>query len=101
VRGGELSLNRIKALLSPADKMQGGIQGSSGGDRIVEEYRNREPVPLERLSVGLGVVHATFGVGEVLGVSGANNAAMITVKFEQFNEPKKLVFKFAKLVLRG
>jgi hypothetical protein len=32
-------------------------------------------------------------------VSGNSNAAMVTVKFDNFEEPKKVVFRFAKLVL--
>lgn len=100
VRGGELSLNRIRSLLSPADTMQGsGAKVSKSADGVVNEYRDREPAPLERLSVGVKVVHPSFGVGEVSGVSGSGNAAMVTVKFEQFSEPKKLVFKFARLVM--
>jgi hypothetical protein len=45
------------------------------------------------------VVHPSFGKGSVESVKGEGAAATVFVKFENFEGIKKLVYRFAKLVL--
>jgi DNA helicase-2/ATP-dependent DNA helicase PcrA len=54
----------------------------------------------EGLIVGTKVLHERFGEGEVIELEGIENNAKVTVKFKNAGE-KKLLFKFAKLVING
>ena len=64
-----------------------------------KEYFGKPPAALEQLTEGVRVIHPTFGSGSVESVSGSLNSAMVKVKFDSFEEAKKVVFRFAKLVL--
>jgi DNA helicase-2/ATP-dependent DNA helicase PcrA len=87
-----ISLDKIRAMLSPADAMQ------QQQPETPKEYFDKPAAALEQLTTGARVIHPTFGHGAVLSVSGNSNAAMVTAKFDNFDEPKKVVFRFAKLV---
>lgn len=55
---------------------------------------------VEQLSEGTAVVHRTFGPGTVQKISGTTPSDLkLTVKFEAFDLPKKLMFRHAKLAL--
>jgi DNA helicase-2/ATP-dependent DNA helicase PcrA len=87
-----ISLDKIRSLLAPADAIQ-------KQPETPKEYFDKAPAALEQLTPGVRVIHPTFGVGAVESVSGSSTSAMVAVRFESFQEPKKLVFRFAKLVL--
>jgi hypothetical protein len=80
-------------MLAPADAIQ------QKQAETPKEYFDKPPAALEQLSEGVRVLHPTFGAGAVVSVSGSSTSAMVTVKFDSFEEPKKVVFRFAKLVL--
>ena len=87
-----VSLDQIRNLLMPADAMK---QES----KTPSEYHGKPSAPIEQLAPGVEVIHPTFGKGCVESVKGSGNTANVTVKFDSFDEPKKLVYRFAKLVL--
>ena len=87
-----LSLEQIRSMLAPADAM-------SAQPDIPQEYFEKDPAPLEHLKPGVHVIHPSFGRGIVELVSGSSSSATISVQFDAFAEPKKLVYRFAKLVL--
>jgi DNA helicase-2/ATP-dependent DNA helicase PcrA len=87
-----ISLDKIRSLLAPADAMQKQPEPP-------KEYFDKTPAALEQLTPGVRVIHPTFGVGAVESVSGSSTSAMVAVRFDSFQEPKKLVFRFARLVL--
>ncbi len=89
-----ISLDKIRAMLAPADAMQ-------NQPETPKEYFNKTPAAIEQLTTGVRVIHPTFGAGAVVSISGQSTSAMVTVKFDSFEEPKKVVFRFAKLVLEG
>jgi UDP-N-acetylglucosamine:LPS N-acetylglucosamine transferase len=64
-----------------------------------KEYFDKPPAALEQLTQGVRVIHQSFGKGIVETVNGSTSSATITIKFDSFEEHKKLVFRFAKLVL--
>jgi hypothetical protein len=64
-----------------------------------KEYFEKSPAALEQLASGVRVIHPTFGNGAVESVSSESMSATVVVKFDSFEEPKKLVYRFAKLVL--
>jgi DNA helicase-2/ATP-dependent DNA helicase PcrA len=87
-----ISLDTIRSMLAPADAMQ-------KQPETPKEYFDKPPAALEQLSTGVRVIHPTFGAGAVVSISGSSTSAMVTVRFDSFEEPKKVVFRFAKLVL--
>ena len=87
-----VSLDQIRNLLMPADAMK---QES----KTPSEYHGKPSAPIEQLAPGVEVIHPTFGKGCIESVKGSGNTANVTVKFDSFDEPKKLVYRFAKLVL--
>jgi DNA helicase-2/ATP-dependent DNA helicase PcrA len=54
----------------------------------------------EGLIVGANVLHERFGEGEVIELEGIEDNAKVTVRFKNAGE-KKLLLKFAKLVVNG
>jgi hypothetical protein len=64
-----------------------------------KEYFNKAPAALEQLAPGVRVIHPTFGYGAVESVGGNSNSALVAIKFDTFDEIKKVVFRFAKLVI--
>lgn len=88
----ELSLDQIKNLLMPADKMK-------QEPEIPKEYIGKPTAALEQLAAGIEVIHPTFGKGCVESVKGSGSSAMVSVRFDSTPEPKKLVYRYAKLVL--
>ncbi|MEN9845417.1 MAG: hypothetical protein RIS36_564 [Pseudomonadota bacterium] len=87
-----VSLDQIRNLLMPADAMK-------QETKVPEGYSGRPSAAIEQLAPGVEVIHPTFGKGCVESVKGSGNSANVTVKFDSFDEPKKLVYRFAKLVL--
>jgi DNA helicase-2/ATP-dependent DNA helicase PcrA len=87
-----VSLDQIRNLLMPADAMK---QES----KVPDEYHGKPSAAIEQLAPGVEVIHPSFGKGCVESVKGSGNTANVTVKFDSFDEPKKLVYRFAKLVL--
>jgi DNA helicase-2/ATP-dependent DNA helicase PcrA len=87
-----VSLDQIKNLLTPADAIQ-------KQPTTPKEYFDKSPAALEQLAAGVRVIHPTFGKGVVESVSGESTSATIIIKFDSFEETKKLVYRFAKLVL--
>jgi hypothetical protein len=55
--------------------------------------------PLEQLQPGVRVCHKTLGFGVVEAVDSAERDPRIIVKFDTFDEQKKLMFSFARLVV--
>lgn len=88
-----ISLDKIRSMLAPADAIQ------QKQAETPKEYFDKPPAAIEQLSEGVRVIHPTFGTGAVVSVSGSSTSSMVTVKFDSFEEPKKVVFRFAKLVL--
>jgi hypothetical protein len=64
-----------------------------------KEYHDKPTAALEQLAPGIEVIHPTFGKGCVESVKGSGSSAMVFIKFDSFEEPKKVVYRFAKLVL--
>jgi DNA helicase-2/ATP-dependent DNA helicase PcrA len=87
-----VSLDQLKKLLTPADSIQ-------KNPTTPKEYFEKSPASLEQLASGMRVIHQTFGRGSVEDVSGSGNSAMVVIKFDAFDESKKLVYRFAKLVV--
>ena len=87
-----LSLEQIRSMLAPADSM-------SSRPETPPEYFEKEPAAVEQLQSGVRVIHPTFGEGTVTSVSGSGSSSAISVQFDSFDEQKKLVYRFAKLVL--
>ncbi len=87
-----VSLEQIKNLLAPADSIQ--KQPSTP-----KEYFEKSPAALEQLQAGIRVIHPTFGRGVIESVQGETTSAMVVIAFDTFSEHKKLVYRFAKLVL--
>jgi len=87
-----VSLEQIKNLLTPADSIQ--KQPSTP-----KEYFDKSPAALEQLQSGVRVIHPTFGRGVIESVQGETTSAMVVIAFDTFTEHKKLVYRFAKLVL--
>jgi len=88
----DLSLDQIRGMLMPADQMK-------GESVMLAEYLNKPTAAFEQLAPGVEVVHPSFGKGSVESVKGEGAAATVFVKFENFEGIKKLVYRFAKLVL--
>jgi hypothetical protein len=76
----------------PADSIKQEIE-------IPAEYHDKPSAALEQLAPGVEVIHPSFGRGCVESVKGAGSSATVFVKFDSFDESKKLVYRFAKLVL--
>lgn len=89
-----MSLDRIKNLLAPAD-----VISKEKQPETLKEYFDKPSAALEQLEEGVAVIHPSFGKGVVQSVVGSGSAASVMVKFEAFEEPKKVVYRFAKLVL--
>ena len=87
-----VSLDQLRNMLIPADSIK-------QEPTTPKEYFGKPSAALEELVEGVEVIHPTFGKGRVEGIKGSSNSANVTVKFETYDEPKKLVFRFAKLVL--
>ena len=87
-----VSLDQIRNLLMPADEMK-------KEPVTLQEYFGKPSAALEQLAEGVEVIHPTFGKGHVVTVSGGGSGASVVVKFESFEDTKKLVYRFAKLVL--
>ena len=87
-----ISLDKIRSMLAPADSIQ-------KQPETPKEYFDKPPAALEQLTTGVRVIHPTFGAGSVVSLSGNSNSSMVTIRFDSFEEPKKVVFRFAKLVL--
>ncbi len=68
--------------------------GMAGGGHAVERRRADPARAAETFSAGDAVRHKTFGLGEVLSVSGD----MIEVRFEKSGQTKKLMKGFAPIV---
>ena len=78
--------------MTPADAIQ-------SNPTTPKEYFDKSPAALEQLATGTRVIHPTFGRGAVEDVSGSGTSAMVVIKFDSFEESKKLVYRFAKLVI--
>jgi hypothetical protein len=89
-----MSMDRIKNLLAPADSIS-----KDKPSVATPEYHNKPTAALEQLAPGVEVIHVSFGKGTVEAVHGSSSSASVVVKFDAFEETKKLVFRFAKLVL--
>jgi DNA helicase-2/ATP-dependent DNA helicase PcrA len=89
-----MSLDRIRALLAPADSIQ-----PLKKPETPPEYFNKQPAAIEQLAPGVRIIHASFGKGTIEAVHGATTSATLSVKFDEFEELKKLLFRAAKLVL--
>jgi DNA helicase-2/ATP-dependent DNA helicase PcrA len=89
-----MSLDQIRSLLAPADSMQKDKQPNTP-----KEYFDKSPAALEQLAPGVRVIHPSFGKGVVETVSGTSTSSTLGIKFDNFDETKKLVYRFAKLVL--
>jgi DNA helicase-2/ATP-dependent DNA helicase PcrA len=87
-----VSLDQLKKLLTPADAIQ-------NNPTTPKEYFDKSPAALEQLASGTRIIHPTFGRGTVEDVNGSGNSAMVVIKFDSFDESKKLVYRFAKLVV--
>ncbi len=87
-----VSLDQIRNMLAPADAIQKKVEPP-------KEYFDKPAAALEQLAAGVRVIHPSFGSGAVESLSGSGGAATVTIRFEGFEEPKKLVYRFAKLVL--
>jgi DNA helicase-2/ATP-dependent DNA helicase PcrA len=87
-----VSLDQLRTLLMPADSIKREIE-------IPAEYHDKPSAALEQLAPGVEVIHPSFGRGCVESVKGAGSSATVFVKFDSFEESKKLVYRFAKLVL--
>ena len=87
-----VSLDQIRNLLTTADSIQ-------KPPTTPKEYFEKSPAALEQLQSGVRVIHPTFGRGVIQGVQGETTSAMVVIAFDTFTEPKKLVYRFAKLVL--
>ncbi len=90
--GAVISLDTIRNLLTPADTL-------GKAKATPKEYFGKDPAQFEQLSAGVGVIHPSFGRGVVVDVQAALTNPTVTIKFDDFEESKKLVFRFAKLVL--
>ena len=89
-----MSLDRIKSLLAPADAISKDKQPETP-----KEYFDKPSAALEQLEEGVAVIHPSFGNGVVQSVIGSGSSASVMIKFDAFEEPKKVVYRFAKLVL--
>ncbi len=87
-----VSLDQLRSMLIPADSMKREIE-------IPPEYHGKPSASLEQLAPGVEVFHPSFGKGCVESVKGSGASATVFVKFESFEESKKLIYRFAKLVL--
>jgi hypothetical protein len=87
-----VSLDQLRNMLIPADAMK-------QEPTTPKEYFGKPSAAIEELAAGVEVIHPTFGKGCVESVKGSGTSSSVTVKFESFEEPKKLVYRFAKLVL--
>jgi DNA helicase-2/ATP-dependent DNA helicase PcrA len=84
-----------------------GFAGVKTADALLSEAVTRAPLgppaTPEQLAPGTKVAHPTFGVGTIQTVEAdATNDPLkmkIAVKFDALEEPKKFIFKFAKLEL--
>ena len=88
-----MSLDQIRSLLAPAEALK-------KDKETPKEYFGKSPAALSDVAAGVGVIHPSFGFGVVEAVAESGSNPSVVVKFDDFEEPKKLVFKFAKLVLR-
>lgn len=89
-----MSLDRIRSMLAPADAIQ-----KQNQPETPKEYFDKAPAAIEQLATGVRVIHPTFGKGTVETVNGTSTSATVGIKFDTFEERKKLVFRVAKLVL--
>jgi DNA helicase-2/ATP-dependent DNA helicase PcrA len=89
-----MSLDAIRSMLAPADAMQKEKQ-----PQTPKEYFEKSPAALEQLAPGVRVIHPSFGKGAIESVSGTSTSSTLSIKFDGFEETKKLVYRFAKLVL--
>jgi DNA helicase-2/ATP-dependent DNA helicase PcrA len=89
-----MSLDQIRSMLAPADSMQKEKQPLTP-----KEYFDKSPAALEQLATGTRVIHPSFGKGSIEAISGTTSSATLSIKFDDFEETKKLVYRFAKLVL--
>lgn len=87
-----VSLDQIRKMLAPADSIQ-------KQPETPKEYFEKSPAALEQLHPGVRVIHPTFGKGAIETVNGSSTSATIVIKFDSCEETKKLVYRFAKLVL--
>jgi DNA helicase-2/ATP-dependent DNA helicase PcrA len=87
-----VSLEQLRTLLVPADSMKKEVE-------IPAEYLGKPSASFEQLAPGVEVFHPSFGKGCVESVKGSGPSATVFVKFDSFEESKKLVYRFAKLVL--
>lgn len=92
-----VSLDQLRNLLMPADSMT--APSMTKQIEIPAEYHGKPTAALEQLAPGVAVIHPSFGRGCVEDVKGSGSAATVFVRFESFEESKKLVYRFAKLVL--
>lgn len=87
-----VSLDQIRSMLAPADAIQ-------KKPETPKEYFGKEPAAIEQLNVGTRIIHPSFGKGSIEAINGSNTSATLTIHFDAFEERKKLVYRFAKLVL--
>ncbi len=68
-----------------------------------EEYTTAPKAELDTLQPGVRVIHKTFGPGKIesisLAATGDKNRSKVLIQFDNFDSPKKLVFKQARLAL--
>lgn len=80
----------ISALVSSADKIA-----------AADLTEGLTKVDLPDLKVGLQVVHPSFGPGQIIKIEEATGAdklkSKLMIQFNQYQAPKKIVFKFANL----
>lgn len=93
-RASKMSLDDIRALLTPADSV-----AKPAGPGRPSGYENAAPAAAGELVEGTRVFHPSFGEGRIQHREGVNENPKLTIKFDTFTEPKKLVFSFAKLIV--
>ncbi len=89
--------SKTPVTIASADALEAGGMNQS-------DFAKFKLASLEELNEGSKVIHRTFGEGVVQEIKGSEenkdeNKAKITVQFENFELPKKLMFRHAKLAL--
>ena len=78
--------------LQPADQLL-------SSEKTVQEKFDLEPAQAEDLSLGAKVIHKNFGKGVIEEFEGQGANRKVIVSFEQDQNPRKLILKYAKLAL--
>jgi len=77
-----------------------GVSFVQSADALIQQHPEINSLPMakdDELFIGQRVLHPTFGYGEVIDLEGEGPKCKLRVKFENFDLPKKLVFKHAGL----